>query len=397
MKTQFPPLMDILNQIPDPRQPKGKRYSLSSILALVCMANMCGYKSYSTVSEWGKNYGSEMLKALGFRPRAKRKRLRPPCAATLNKLFRRLELKALESKLSQWAEQLLALLPPSEKEEGEEAFAIDGKTLRGSQKQGASICHLLSLVGHRLGLTLIQETVDKQTNEIPIAEEVLKGLMLEGRLKGRIFTMDAILTQRSIAQTIIEGEGDYLMYVKENQARLLEDIQLMFEDPTECGDTKATAQTTDIGHGRIETRRITTSDGLVGYSDWPGFQQVFKLERHVTFKKSGKETREVVYGVTSLSQSQSQDRDKADASRLLNLTRNHWTIENKSHWVRDVTYDEDRSQVRCGSIPQVMATMRNLAIGLMRLAGESKIASACRKFAAKPYLALALMGISLEK
>jgi hypothetical protein len=202
MKTQFPPLMDILNQIPDPRQPKGKRYSLSSILALVCMANMCGYKSYSTISEWGKNYGSQMLKALGFRPRAKRKRLRPPCPATLNKLFRRLELKALESKLSQWAEGLLSLLPPSETEE---AFAIDGKTLRGSQKQGGCICHLLSLVGHRLGLTLIQEGVDTQTNEIPIAEEVLKGLLLEGRLKGRIFTMDAILTQREIAQTIIEG------------------------------------------------------------------------------------------------------------------------------------------------------------------------------------------------
>jgi predicted transposase YbfD/YdcC len=189
----------------------------------------------------------------------------------------------------------------------------------------------------------------------------------------------------------IEGEGDYVMYAKENQARLLEDVRLMFEDPTECGDTKTTAQATDMGHGRIESRRMTTSDGLVGYSDWPGLQQVFKLERHVAFKKSGKETTEVVYGVTSLSQ------DKADASRLLNLTRSHWTIENKSHWVRDVTYDEDRSQVRCGSIPQVMATMRNLAITLMRLAGESNIASACRKFAAKPYPALALMGISLEK
>jgi len=394
MKTQFPPLMDILKQIPDPRQPKGKRYSLASILALVCMANMCGYKSYSTISEWGKNYGSQMLKVLGFRPRAKGKRLRPPCAATLNKLFRRLELKALESKLSQWAEQLLSLLPPppseSEKEEAF-AFAIDGKTLRGSQKQGASICHLLSLVGHRLGLTLIQEGVDNQTNEIPIAEEVLKGLLLEGRLKGRIFTMDAILTQKEIAQTIVEGEGNYVMYVKGNQARLLEDIALMFEDETECGDTKTMAQTTDIGHGRIETRRITTSDGLVGYSHWPGLAQVFKLERDVIFKKSGQERKEVVYGVTSLSMK------KADASRLLNLTRSHWSIENKVHWVRDVTFDEDRSQVRCGSIPQVMATMRNLAIGLMRFAGESNIASACRKFAAKPYLALALMGISLEK
>lgn len=248
------------------------------------------------------------------------------------------------------------------------------------------------MVGHRLGLTLIQDGVDSKTNEIPVAvaEEMLRSLMLEGRLKGRIFTMDALHTQRENAQIIVEGEGDYLMPVKENQARLLEDIKLLFEDPTECGEKKTEASTLDIGHGRVEYRHLTSSDGLAGYSDWPGLKQVFKLERQVTFKKSGEERKEVGYGVSSLSM------EKADASPLLQLVRSHWTIENKSHWVRDVTFDEDRSQVRCGSIPQVMATMRNLAIGLMRLAGVKNIASACRRFAAKPHIALALMGISLE-
>lgn len=145
MKTQISPLLDILNQIPDPRQSKGKRYPLGAILALVCAASLCGYKSYTAIGEWGKNYGKKVMKALGFN----RKHLKPPCASTLHYLFRRLDQKLLESKLSQWTEELLSILPPyqaQKEEEKEEAFAIDGKTLRGSQKQGASCCHLLSII-----------------------------------------------------------------------------------------------------------------------------------------------------------------------------------------------------------------------------------------------------------
>jgi len=108
----------------------------------------------------------------------------------------------------------------------------------------------------------------------------------------------------------------------------------------------------------------------------------------VTRKSSGTQRTEIVYGVTSLSCEQ------ASAARVLELVRQHWHIEKKSHWVRDVTYDEDRAQVRVGSIPQVMAALRNTAIGLMRVAGETNIAAACRRFAAQPWSALALIGIS---
>ena len=107
----------------------------------------------------------------------------------------------------------------------------------------------------------------------------------------------------------------------------------------------------------------------------------------MTLKKNGTERAEIVYGVTSLS------REQASAAQVLELVRTHWHIENKSHWVRDVAYDEDRSQVRVGSIPQVMAALRNTAIGLMRAAGETNIAAACRRFAAQPWSALALIGI----
>ncbi len=108
----------------------------------------------------------------------------------------------------------------------------------------------------------------------------------------------------------------------------------------------------------------------------------------MTRKSSGEQRAEIVYGVTSLS------RERASAAQVLELVRAHWHIENKSHWVRDVTFDEDRSQVRVGSIPQVMAALRNTAIGLMRVAGEVNIAAACRRFAAQPWSALALLGIS---
>ena len=128
---------------------------------------------------------------------------------------------------------------------------------------------------------------------------------------------------------------------------------------------------------------------LVGYSHWPGLAQVFQLERQVIVKKTG-EVREVrVAGVTSLAP------ERADAARLLALVRGHWHIEHSSHWVRNVTFDEGRSQVRCGCITQVMAALRNTGIGRRRWAGETNIAAACRRFAAQPWAALALLGIVL--
>jgi predicted transposase YbfD/YdcC len=128
----------------------------------------------------------------------------------------------------------------------------------------------------------------------------------------------------------------------------------------------------------------------VGYSDWPGLAQVFQLERSTTRKNTGEQRHEVVYGVTSLCP------ERADPERLRRLVRQHWLIENQVHGVRDVTFDEDRSQVRVGSIPQVMAACRNTAIGLMHWAGETNIAAACRRFAAQPWLAFALIGITPE-
>ena len=136
--------------------------------------------------------------------------------------------------------------------------------------------------------------------------------------------------------------------------------------------------------GRIERRRLWVSDLLVGYSDWPHLAQVCRLERTVT--TPGRTRRELAYAVTSLSP------QEAIPERLLHLWRGHWGIENRVHWVRDVTMDEDRSQVRTGAAPQVMAALRNMTISLLRLAGEPNIAAALRRHAAHPAKPLALVG-----
>jgi len=378
VETKCPPLIDILSEIPDLRKAKGKRHPLPAILALTCVSTMCGYKGYRAFAEWGRNYGKELMKALGFTHE------KGPCAATFSNIFRWLNVELFEEKLGGWAEGVLrALVAVSGN--SIDSISLDGKTAKGSKKQGCSTSHFLSAVAHGVGLTLGQCGVDSKTNEIGVVHEVLKSLILEGR----VVTMDALLTQRRVAEDILAGGGDYVMIVKENQQKLLDDVKTVFHGPCSHLLKTSSAETVDAGHGRIEERHLTISDELSDYSDWPGLHQVFQLTRTATLKKTGKIRKETVYGITSLTPQQ------ADAARLMNLVRCHWHIENKSHWVRDVTFGEDKSQVRCGNAPQVMAAFRNTAIGLARSVGKTNIAAACREFAAKPALAMKLIGIRI--
>ena len=264
-------------------------------------------------------------------------------------------------------------------------MAVDGKTLRGAKQPGAPGAHLLSVLSHRLGLPLTPQAVDATSHELPGIETVLEQIVLTGRG----LTMDALLPQRQGAQTIVDHGGDSGMIVKDNQPQLQEDSALVLTFPP-AGDRQDSVRTVDIGHGRSETRNLTPSEALVGYSDWPGMAQVFELGRHVITKTTGKARVEVVYGGTRLRPA------PADPGHLLELVRSHGHIENKSHWVRDVTFGEDRSLVRCGNIPPLLAALRNTAIGLLRGAGHTNIASACRRMAAQPAQALALIGIECE-
>src|SRR5262249_1623716 len=299
------PLIEVFAAIPDFRKLRGKRHPLTAIFALACCAMLCGYRSYSAMAEWGRNYGARLAHALGFTHDT-------PCAATLHTIFQRVNREEFEAHLGTWADSVVGSLPAAP-ETPEVAMALDGKTLRGSKKQGAPGTHLLSALAHHVGVTLAQHTVDDKTNEITAVEPLLQQLVLEGR----IVTMDALLTQRHIAQTIVDKGGDYVMIVKENQPQLRADIELVFTLPP-LGDRQNPAQAVDLGQGRIEQPNLTTSEALVGYSDWPGLAQVFELGRHVMFQKTGKARVEVVYGVTSLRP------ERATPERLLALVRGQW-------------------------------------------------------------------------
>lgn len=195
MSRSCPLLWEALAQVEDPRQARGKRHPLPAILALAVAATLCGAQGYGAIAEWGRNHGEAFARALGFT------RAKTPCAGALHYLFQRLDRRALEHALAGWAEAVLAALPPPQGRL--EALAIDGKTLRGSQRQGALDVHLLSVLSHRLGLTLYQQAVAAKTNEIGALPEVLSALLLEGR----VVTGDAMLCQREIAEQIVARGG----------------------------------------------------------------------------------------------------------------------------------------------------------------------------------------------
>jgi predicted transposase YbfD/YdcC len=178
------------------------------------------------------------------------------------------------------------------------------------------------------------------------------------------------------------------MVVKDNHPTLHKKLHAFFTGSCLFGAEFECATQQNMEHGRLETRSLLTSSDLpAGYTGFPGVRQAFCLTRKRVSKKTGEINQETVYGMTDLSSTQ------VTPSELLTIVRGHWHIENKSHHVRDVTYDEDRSRVRCGNIPQVMACLRNVCIGLMRTANYRNIAATCRQFAAKPDSALALLGL----
>jgi hypothetical protein len=156
----------------------------------------CGYRSYSAIAGWGRCYGQKLVRALGFTQDT------TPCAATLSHVLRKLDRTLGEATWGAWVDSLLTALPSATGDL--EAMAIAGKPLRGSRQRGAPAAPLLSVLSHRLGLTRWQQAVADKTNEMPVLEAVAQGLIVEGR----VITVDALLTQRAIAERILQGGGD---------------------------------------------------------------------------------------------------------------------------------------------------------------------------------------------
>lgn len=203
-------------------------------------------------------------------------------------------------------------------------------------------------------------------------------------LTGWVVTGDALYCQRDLSEALVRTGSGYLWAVKENQPTLLDAITTLFALPPPGEPLRQAVSHTRHGD-RQEVRVLRCSAALTGYLDWPGLGQVCRIERQVTHH--GETRRETAYAITSATPHQAGPR------RLLRWWRGHWEIENRLHWVRDVTFDEDRSQVRTGAGPQVLAALRNTAIGSLRRAGHRNIAEATRFYAAHPRPALRLLGL----
>jgi predicted transposase YbfD/YdcC len=215
-----------------------------------------------------------------------------------------------------------------------------------------------------------------------VAPRVLAALPLAGH----VVTGDALYCQRELCRQIRERGGHYFFTVKANQPRLLEDLTVLFEWPAP-GEVFATAEHRDRHGDRAELRRLWASTALEGYLDWPGARPVCKIERRV--EGGDRSRREVAYALTSLG-------PRVGPPRLLRLWRGHWGIENRLHYVRDVTLGEDASTVRTGAAPEILAALRNALLTLLRQSGFTNIAAALRCFAWQPGSSLRLLGISLS-
>jgi DDE_Tnp_1-associated len=228
-------LLHFLGEIPDPRSPKGRQHPLVAILALSCCAIMCGARSYSAIGQWGHDHDISLMHRLGFTRR-------PPKSGGIRKVLMALDPATLEAALTRWAEALLGPMPAAEIGPPE-AFALDGKSARGSFDGLSKAVHLLSLVAHKSGLTVAQAEVPRggadKTNEHKAALGLLSGLVLEGRL----ITGDAMFCQRDLSRQVLDGGGHYLWVVKDNQPTLLADIQAAL-DPGAAGAFSPSAAAT---------------------------------------------------------------------------------------------------------------------------------------------------------
>lgn len=379
----FPALYDFLLPVPDPRDPRGRRHPLRAILGQMACALLCGARSLTAIADWGRDYSPSLRAALGYT------RSQTPCCATLHTVLQELDWAVLEQQLRAWAEAVEACLGRAAPIQGEDALALDGKTMRGALKMEASVTALVTALGHRLGLTTGAAEV-VEGDEIG-AVQVLLGRLFLG---GKVVTVDALHTQRQTAQLIRERGGHYVMTVKGNQPELQEAVVALFAPEQAAAQDRESVWETEQGHGRVENRWLLAvsipPDAAAALSTWPGAQQVWVVERRVWRKKQRVGNRELVYGITSL------PREQAGPADLLRLVRGHWRIETRSHWVRDVTYGEDASLVRTGKIPQVLALLRAMAISRLRAEGITNIARETRRLAAQAEDCLRLLGVPLD-
>ena len=376
---KYSSLMEAVVDIPDPRKARGKRHSWNLLLTLISAALLGGQRNGRAIGQWVDEHTVELMTKLPIPQQPL------PSTSTLRRALRAIDVVALEDRLAQFAQDLDAAMPQAT-DALWQGQAVDGKAVRGAQAHGTKV-HLVSLVRHGTGLVRNQVRVRDKSNEITAVPVLLAGQDLQGT----VTTMDALLTQHALAQQILDQHGHYLMIVKENQPTLHAAIDLLFQrpPPPAVAHHLDHVTTTEKGHGRLETRTLERSCALNGYVDWPSVGQVLRRTCQRVNVKTGVVQQEVTYGITSLGW------EAADARQVEGLWRGHWGIENKVHYVRDVTLGEDAGQIHVGQAPQALAALRNGLLTLLRSTGVTNIADAIRHYAASLPETFALIGVPL--
>jgi predicted transposase YbfD/YdcC len=356
-----------MEKISDPRKAHGKRYSLTTLLVIIFLAKLSGKDAPQEIADWAKNHGETLVKLL------KLKQGWMPHHNTIRRVFQHILDEGEFDRLAQEYSQ--------QEQSGEgEVLAMDGKALRGTQIAGQKGSdYVLSVYDVTEQQVVAQVAVDSKENEIVAAPRALEGVCLTGK----VVTGDALHTQRAISEQIVDRGGHYLWPVKENQPRLYEDIQRLFApDQPKPGFGKIPTDflsTTKVnyGHGRLEKRTIQTSAMLNDFCNWPGLSQVYCLERKFDWIRRGevyKTSSEIEYGISSL------PREQASPTKILRIRRQHWLVETRLHYRRDVTFHEDRTRMTIGAAGRILATVHNLVLCLIKRAGYNNAAQARRYF-----------------
>jgi predicted transposase YbfD/YdcC len=359
-------LLELLAGISDGRTGQGRDHPVAAVLALAAAATVAGMKGYTAIAGWVADVPPAVLADLYLRAGAIPGP--PPSKTTIWRVLTDAGAEALDAAASTW---LTGLAGPGAPAGGEDGcpppltqVRLDGKAIRGARDaDGKQVRLLAAMIGPDAATSVIaaQAEVGKKTNEVPMATVIL------GRvdLNGKVVTADALHTVRATANYIHDHGGEFVLPVKENRRRLFDAVNAL---PWE--KTPVAHAATDKGHGRITTRTIQVlpaPDGL----PFPHVSQVFLIERYVTDLHGNPVSAIAALGVAS------PEAGQADPAALARYVREQWSIESL-HWIRDTLYQEDKSQVRTRSGPRVMATLRNLAVGALRLAGRTDVTEATR-------------------
>jgi predicted transposase YbfD/YdcC len=368
-------LLEMLGQVPEPRKPRGKVYQLSFILAVVLVAKLAGASNFRQIRDQVADMPQSLLAKLGAKWCHFQRRFRCPSEHAIRYVLEKIDAAELDRIVGAWLRVTVRATA-----DGVLALALDGKVLKGAWTDENGQFTLFSAMVHQEAVTVGQVQVPAGTNEITQVQALLEQVpVLDG--EEVVVTVDAAHTQSDTADYIKGTRGfDYVMPVRGNQPHLLAAVYakclpLLQQDPDHVVEEQ--------GHGRINRWEtwITNAADI----DWPHINQVACIRRN-TYTTGGTWIRkEHAWLVTS------GEPPKITATTIHDHTRGHWGTENKSHYPRDVVWREDAQQIYTGSGPQVLATLRNLALGLFRLNGITKIKEATERIARDRNRALPLL------